>query len=401
MITEYAQKTVRTCMKIFCLIPIKRNRIFFSSQKGTQYACNPRYIYEHLVEKYGNRLDFVWCINNPSGDIRGKRNLKIVSYNSLSYFYNHMTSKVIVSNIPIPCYVPKRNSQFMIDTWHGGGAYKKFGISVPKQKSLSELKGFIKTTEASDNTKWELYKAYYNAKDTNLFVLSCRLFRDVIHEAMLIPHDICFECGTPRNDIFFKDYHLIGKKAKAKLGIETDKKVILFAPTYRGNLKNQRNDIMLDIQMCLDAAKERWGGEWVFVYRMHIFSSSLDRDKIPANAINASGYDEMQELLCMADVFITDYSSSLWDFSMTRKPGFLFTPDLEYYIHEDRGFYVPIDDWAFPYAKTNEELAGLIINFEENKHLQKIQRHLDMLGSFEDGHATEKVCDLIMKQMKL
>jgi CDP-glycerol glycerophosphotransferase len=83
---------------------------------------------------------------------------------------------------------------------------------------------------------------------------------------------------------------------------------------------------------------------------------------MPKYAVNASKYDEMQELLCMADVLITDYSSSQWDFALTGKPGFLFTPDLDYYQHEDRGFYTPIDDWPFPYAKTNEELSNLIKN---------------------------------------
>ena len=313
-----------------------------------------------------------------------------------------MTAKIIVANIPSPCYVPRRKSQVMIDTWHGGGAYKRFGITTPKQESLSKLSGHaILTTEAKDNSKWELYKAYYNAIDTSLFISSCKVFTDVIHEAQLIPKESCLEFGTPRNDIFFKDTTSIKEKAKDKLGIHRDKKVILFAPTYRGNVKKQQNDLILDINQCIDAAKERWGGEWVFVYRMHIFSSSLDRAKIPESAIDASKYDEMQELLCMADVFITDYSSSQWDFALTKKPGFLFTPDLDYYTNEDRGFYTPIEDWAFPYAQTNEELAKLITDFDESSHLEKVQRHLDMLGSCEDGHATEKVCKIIAKEMKL
>jgi CDP-glycerol glycerophosphotransferase len=103
----------------------------------------------------------------------------------------------------------------------------------------------------------------------------------------------------------------------------------------------------------------------------------------------------------MADVLITDYSSSQWDFALTGKPGFLFTPDLDYYQHEDRGFYTPIDDWPFPYAKTNEELSNLIICFDEDKHRAKVQRHLDLLESCEDGHATEKICDIIMKQLEI
>ena len=402
MLTEVAIKIVRTCMKLFCLFPIRQNRIIFNSQKGTQYACNPRYIFEYLVKKYGDKLQYIWVLQKPPQTLLNLSNVKFVSYNSLRYFYYQMTSKVIVANIPSPCYIPKRKKQFMIDTWHGGGAYKKVGISVPKQESLlSYSVGKIKTLDASDNTKWELNKAYYNALDTNVFLSSCKGFTEAMSQSQMIPIENYLEIGMPRNDIFFGDYSNIATKAKQKLGIGLDKKVILFAPTYRGSVKQQRFEMCLDIENCISAARNKWGGDWVFVFRMHIFSNSLDKEKIPDHAVNASQYDEMQELLCMADVFITDYSSSQWDFALTGKPGFLFTPDLDYYLHEDRGFYTPIDDWAFPYAKSNEELCELIRSFDDAKHKLKVQRHLDLLGSVEDGHATEKTCDLIMKQMTI
>lgn len=402
MLTELVQKFVRCCMKAFCIFPVKENRIIFNSQKGTQYACSPRYIFEYLENKYGNKLQYVWCLQNYSESLAKYKNIKIIPYNSLKYFYYQMTSKVIVANIPTPCYVPKRKNQFMIDTWHGGGAYKRCGIATPKQDALSRnSKSFIKTTDSSDNARWERYKAYYNALDTDLFMTSCKRHTEVMYESQLLPRETYCEIGMPRNDIFFSDYSALAEKARRKLGINSDKKVILFAPTYRGNVKDQQFEMNLDINMCLDAAKQRWGGEWVFVYRMHIHSSSLVKEEILTNAINASKYDEMQELLCLADVFITDYSSSQWDFALTKKPAFLFTPDLEYYLHEDRGFYVPIEDWAFPYAKTNEELADLIKHFDETKHSAKVQKHLDLLQSCECGNATDKICEIIVNQMKL
>ena len=402
MITELAQKIVRGCMRVFCIFPIRKNRILFNSQKGTQYACSPRSIYEYLKEKYGEHLQYIWCLQNPPKALQGDKKVKCVPYNSLMYFYFQMTSKVIVANIPSPCYVPRREKQFMIDTWHGGGAYKRIGISVPKQETLSKSpKKVISASDTSDNAKWEVYKAYYNALDTSLFLSSSKKFTDVMYDSQMLPKETYLEIGLPRNDVFFGDYTAISKKAKTALGIENNKKVILFAPTYRGNVKNQQYEMNLNIQMCLDAARERWGGEWVFAFRMHIHSNSLDKDRIPDNAVNASKYDEMQELLCMADVLITDYSSSQWDFALTKKPGFLFTPDLDYYLNKDRGFYTSIDDWPFPYAKTNEELACLIKDFDEEKHIQKVQRHLDLFGSCENGHATEKVCDIIEKQLEL
>lgn len=399
MVTELVQKVVRECMKVFCIFPIKNNRIIFNSHKGRQYVCNPRYIYEFLSEKYGEKLEYVWCLNTEVEVLQGKGDVKIVKYNSLRYFYYQMTSQVIIANLPSPCYIPRRKEQFMIDTWHGGGAYKRIGISIPKRVSLSQAAKI--DAGVSDNTKWEVYRAYYNALDTNLFLSSSKRFTEVMYESQMIPKENYLEVGMPRNDIFFSDYSPIIAKAKHKLGIETDKKVILFAPTYRGSVKHQQFEMRLDIKRCIDAAHERWGGEWVFAYRMHIFSNSLDKENIPANAVNVSNYDEMQELLCMADVLITDYSSSQWDFALTKKPGFLFTPDLDYYSHEDRGFYTAIDDWAFPYAKNNDEMSELIRNFEESKHLAKVQRHLDLLKSCENGHATERVSELIVNHLTI
>ena len=402
MLTEFAQKTVRILMRIFCIFPIKNNRIIFNSYKGTQYSCNPRYIYEYLVKKHGDNLQYIWCLQNPPSYLRNEPNMVIVSYNRLRYFYYQMTSKVIVANIPSPCYLPRRKKQFMIDTWHGGGAYKKVGTAVPKRMALSNvLNSKIKILEVSDNKKWDIYKAYFNALDTSLFISSCIRFTEVMCESQMLPKEAYLEIGMPRNDIFFSDYTEISLKAKQRLGINKDTKVVLFAPTYRGNVRYQQYKMELDVQKCLDAVNKRWGGEWVFVYRTHILSNSLDKRKIPAHAINASYYEEMQELLCMADVFITDYSSSQWDFALTKKPAFLFTPDLDYYQNEDRGFYTPIDDWAFPYAKTNDDLSRLIKVFDENKHLEKVQKHFRLLGSYENGKATEIICDIIMKQIDI
>lgn len=402
MLTEIIHKIVRMAMRIFCIFPIKKNRIIFNSQKGCQYACNPRYIYEYLVDIHGDKLQYVWCLQNPPEHLQARPNVKIVAYNSLQYFYYQMTSKIIVANIPSPCYLPRRKEQFMIDTWHGGGAYKKCGISVPERKSLlkSSYRG-LKTMDAINNKRWEVYKAYYNALDTNMFISSSKKFTEVMYDSQMLPKEAYYGIGMPRNDIFFSDYTQIKEKVKRRLCIDKDKKVILFAPTYRGDVKHQQYEMSIDIKRCLDAAKARWGGDWVFVFRMHIHSNSLDKDKVPQNAISASKYDEMQELLCMADVFITDYSSAQWDFALTKKPAFLFTPDLDYYLNEDRGFYTSIDDWAFPYARTNDDLEKLITNFDSNKHQEKVQKHLDVLGSFEQGNATERICEIIMMQMGL
>lgn len=396
MLTKLLHKIVRSIFYFFMVFPIKRNRIIFNSQKGRMFACNPRSLFEALYLSHSDSIEFVWCLNRPSEDLTAFKGIKTVKYNSLAYFYYQMTSKVIVANIPSPIYIPLRRGQVMFDTWHGGGAYKKIGLLSPKQASLSTKNvGLrLKTMENVNNQKWEQYKAKFNAKDTSFFVSSCRRFTEVMLKSQYLPRSAYLEIGMPRNDIFFQNGEKIAQKARMKLGISAEAKVVLFAPTYRGNVKNQDFNLELDIDYCVEKLKERWGGDWVFVFRGHVLGSY--NNILHDNVVNGSGYEEMQELLVLADVFITDYSSSMWDFALTKKPAFLFTPDLEYYLSKDRGFYTPIDEWAFPYARTNIELGRLIVGFDYEAHLKKVESHLFNLGSFEQGTATKALSDKLL-----
>jgi CDP-glycerol glycerophosphotransferase len=107
----------------------------------------------------------------------------------------------------------------------------------------------------------------------------------------------------------------------------------------------------------------------------------------------------MQELLLIADVLITDYSSCSWDFSLTSKPCFIFAPDLDYYL-TNRGIYTPIDTWPYPLARTNEELVNNIINFEKREYDVKVKKHYEDLGSYEQGSATSKMTGILQEIFK-
>ena len=120
---------------------------------------------------------------------------------------------------------------------------------------------------------------------------------------------------------------------------------------------------------------------------------------MPIEIVDVSEYPDMQELLCACDVLITDYSSSIWDYSFTYKPCFLYVTDLEKYTSE-RGFGKDIYSWGFPVCKTDEELYQAIINFDEDKFKKKMKKHHEDLGSFEDGYATKRVCEYLIKEME-
>ena len=110
--------------------------------------------------------------------------------------------------------------------------------------------------------------------------------------------------------------------------------------------------------------------------------------------IDVTMYQDIQELLASADIAITDYSSCIFDFMLTKKPGFIYATDIEEY-NTERGFYYPLEETPFPIARNNEELIQNILNFDNEKYQQKVEKFLKDKGCIEDGHASERVVELI------
>lgn len=360
----------RQVLKIFYLFPVKSNRIFFANFCTSQYACNPKYLTEYLCKKYPDRFDIIWTEGVPEETCR-TRGIRVAAKNSLRYYYYVLTSKVFVSNAGMPTYLPFRKKQITVATWHGGGLYKMAGVDTPA---------------ITGRDRQEFAQA---AAATRLYLSSSRLFTErVIRQAFLYSGEV-LDSGLPRNDLFFEPKEkqaAIARRVKERYGIGRDTKVILFAPTFRGRFEHARgeNHEGLNVEACLQAAEERFGGKWAFFYRMH-HALAGNGEGI---GINVSDYPDMQEILCAADILITDYSSSMWDFALTGKPGFLFATDVESYESE-RDFYMPIEEWPYPVATSGEKLTEEIRRFDEQRHLAKVTRHLENLGSYEKGEACQ------------
>ena len=357
----------RIILRGLYLFPVKSNRIYLSSNLGQSISCNPWYIYQSMQEKYQGQYEYIWEDRNDTNVVE-----KTVKPGTLKSIFYLLTSKIIISNDGLGSYIPKRKSQTFINTWHGGGAYKKSGIDFITDQHPVDLK---------------INKIC--GEQTDVFISSCSKFSEVMAKAKCVSREKFFEYGMPRNDVLINQDNLeIVAKVKEYFKIEKDKKILLFAPTYRGEEATASFRSELDEKECLKALQERFGGEWVLLVRKHHFV----KDASLGSGISANDYPDMQELLYAADVFITDYSSTIWDYSLTFKPGFLFVPDIEQY-GEDRSFYTPPETWAFPLAKDNEQLKQVILNYDETKAKEKILRHHDLLGNKETGKATQYVVE--------
>jgi CDP-glycerol glycerophosphotransferase len=217
-----------------------------------------------------------------------------------------------------------------------------------------------------------------------LFLSSSKAFtRFVIRGAYRYRGEV-LECGLPRNDSLLCPDPAAAAAVRQSLGLSPEKKLLLYAPTFRNSHTLDLYDV--DLPRLKHALEARFGGEWVILLRMHYYLS----DRIGATGLpyvqDVTSYPDMKDLLLCADVLLTDYSSSMWDFSLLGRPCFLYARDIAAYQGE-RDFYTPIESWPFPLAADNDELADRIASFDENAYRAAVARHHEELGSTESGTA--------------
>lgn len=367
---------LRFILKIFYIFPIKKNYILFNSFEGRQFSDNPKYLFFNIKEKYGEKYKYIWVLNDKNIKIDGARIVKFLSFSHIFYL---MTCKYIISNLGIEPFVPKRHSQIFLNTWHGSGAYKSQTLTEKMHKS-------IYTVNIRD----------YRSKNTDYYVSGCKMYSDVMAVSWNADIKKFIPTGTPRNDILLcseEKLSEIKKYVLKKLNLSNNDSYILFAPTFRGSSFREHDATKTDIDFkkLIEVCNKKFSKNFKILYREHIGATNLINDDF---VVDVSAYPDMQEIMIASDILITDYSSSMWDFALLKRPGFLYVPDLNDYLKE-RDFYTPIDTWPFPYATNNEELQSLILNYSDEKNIKKIKQHQERLGSFENGDASKKIIEIL------
>lgn len=363
---------------------IQNNKIMFMTFQN-DYACNPKYIAEEIIRQ-NLPFDLVWVVKNEKKvKEHFPNNIRLVKRNSYNFYKEAMTAKVWIDNAINFFYeeVPKRKSQILINTWHGSMGLKRVGKDDNKNKK------WVRMAERCDI-------------DTD-YCVSDSEFESEVYRETYWPTVEILNYGHPRNDIFIKTEKDFQQSVKEKVckyfEIKTTCKIALYAPTFRDAHNVDCYD--LDYDMLHDSLIKRFGGEWVILVRHHFKlqnSKSATESIKNANVLRATDYDDMQELMLVADIGITDYSSWICDFVLTGKPGFIFATDLEEYNNE-RGLYYPLEETPFPIAKNNERMEENILNFDDNKYEKMRLDFLEKRGCWENGDAAlktvEKIKDII------
>lgn len=375
MIRYLKKRALKLVLHWFWLYPIQKEKVFLLNELSYTYGDSLKYIDIYIRENCKKRYKVVMPIKDG---YEGPNDDTIVRPNTYKYFKEILTSGTIMTNAGGVSYLAKRKGQTVINTWHGGGPYKKTSTDVY-------------------NNYWYRKEVQMNCANTDYMLSSCRNFTEVEAKSMGFKPEQCIPVGLPRNDILLADHRAIRMKVRQYYGISDDKKFILYAPTFRSDSSQSTSKMIssqidIDIDMLLSSLKQRFDCEWVCGLRLHPKLADIDMSGL--NVTNCTTYPDMQELLCCADAIITDYSSLMWDFSFTYRPVFLYAPDIEQY-EKERGFYLPVAQWPYPIAHNNEELKDIVHNFDETGYVEAVKRHHRMTSSYETGHACAETVKLI------
>lgn len=369
--------------KFFNKKGINKNQIIFCSFKGDYYSDSPKYIYEYLYENYKDDYDFVWVLNDKKVKIPG--NPKRVTRFSLEYFKEVARSKYWVINGRQFDPLDKKDSQVIVSTWHGT-PLKKLGLDIGNVYTMNP---FIKHSYVNVSKQWD-YLISPNRYTTNI-LKSCFGYQKEI-----------FESGYPRNDILYNADEERVNRIKSSLNIPEDKKVILYAPTWRDDEFIDAGLIKFQLKLELDKLKEAFSDEYIILIRTHYFiADKLDLSGVEDFAIDVSKYNDIAELYLISDLLITDYSSVFFDFANLKRPILYYTYDLDKYENVLRGFYIDIrKEVPGPLLETTDEVIDAIRNIDQLKeeYKEKYDQFYERFCSIDDGNASKRIVEKVWKK---
>lgn len=371
---QVIEKVTKELITVYKKLPLQQNKIVLSSYDGMGYRCNCKYIAEKLLQDKAP-VELVWLVSDNHIDDLPDKIVK-VAIGSPLFYKEVLTAKVYITNTVHLLYEHKREGQYFINTWHGYGPFKLAEGDV--NRDAADRERYTKSNGASD-----------------LFLTASSFYAQIYRRSFYYQGEV-LECGAPRNDIFFHAGDF-GRKVREMYQIPQEKGIVLYAPTYRDMAGDDFERYNPDWERILASLGERFGKEYIVVYKLHHYMQKLVSEKgLYKKAVEATFYPDIQELLAAADVVITDYSSLMWDFSLQRRPVFLYQNDEEQY-ENDRGFYAPVSEWPYPKAHSQEELVEQILCFNEEKYIAELNAFLKKYGSCDDGHASEKVAERILE----
>ncbi|MCL2745953.1 MAG: CDP-glycerol glycerophosphotransferase family protein [Coriobacteriia bacterium] len=385
--------SLRYFLRFFLPHRVEDNIIIFESFWGRNYSCSPKALYEKMVKdpKYAD-FTFVWAfrkLKKGSAEVMKEtpnEQTVFVKYASSDYYKYHSRAKYSIRNARLPEGIIKKRNQVHIQTWHGT-PLKRLGHDLDVEGA------------STVHTVKELQNKYDRDTKTYDFMLSpsrfsTEKFMSGFNLKALGKERIIIEEGYPRNDFLHNADENDIARLKDEMGIPKDKRVILYAPTWRDASHVAGKGYTYDLNINFDNLYNKLKDEYVVLFRTHyLISNTFKFEDYEGFIFNFSKYDDINHLYVVSDLLITDYSSVFFDYANLRRPILFYMYDLEHYQNKARGFYIDLTELPGPIAHTEKELLSDILNIDtiQTEYAQKYQSFSDTYTYLDDGQASKRV----------
>lgn len=370
--------------------------VVFNSFNGKTYGCSPKAIYEYMIsrEEFAD-WTFIWAFKNAKKHkyLEENPNTIVIKQTARIYEKKLAKAKYWITNYRVPDHVWPKPEQVYVQCWHGT-PLKRLGYDLETSENAIDSIADIRKKYDMDAEKFKYILSpsrFASEKFSSAWNLKERDMEDKI-----------LEVGYPRNDFLLnhKPEDVVG--IKENLGIPEDKKVILYAPTWRDNQHEAGVGFTYDLNVDFANLQKELGDEYVILFRVHyLVASKFSFEDFEGFIYNVSNYDDINHLYAIADLLITDYSSVFFDYGILKKPMLFYMYDLDDYKDSIRGFYFGIDKLPGKIITEEKDLPDAIRDSVENfVYDEKYQQFNDMFSHLEDGKASSRFAAKVFKDIE-
>ncbi|MFG6384193.1 MAG: CDP-glycerol glycerophosphotransferase family protein [Lachnospiraceae bacterium] len=398
MITKFRNRVEKRIAYLIFRLFYRQNTklVFFEAYNGEEngYSCNPKAIYEKMLqeEKYRD-FHFVWSFWEPEKFHFLTQNPRTTLVKKGSYEYLKICAKsaYLFTNTSLPSYIVPNRHQKLIYLWHGK-PLKCIGCGIQGE-------GDGKRSKAKINLD---YKS--SGRRLSILLSPAPIFTDIMCDAYaLTPQkrkQALLEMGYPRNDFLFYYTADDVKRVKEKLKIPSEKKVILYAPTWRpynwlGGNHFQHKEV-------LDYTKlyQELGKECVILCRLHhLEKGSVHYKEFEGFLYDVTDYPEVNELYIISDLMISDYSGTIFDYANLKRPIVLYMYDKEQYIHDANGLNFPLEVLPGKIVETQEELTKAVeIELEQFVYNKQYKTFNKTFNCLEGENSAGKILEAVIEE---
>ena len=382
-------------LKYYLFNKVDDKLVLFEVFGGKSFADSPKALYnEMLKNKKYKDYHFVWSFKDVSShedEFINKPRTILVKENSKMYFKYYAKAKYIIVNSYVNEGFIKKDEQILVQCWHGT-PLKKLRYDILVNGNVLNTVKEIRKKNDLEVKKFDYFLSP-SAFATEKFISAFNLKK-------LKKENIILEKGYPRNDFLFNYTKNDVKKIKEKLGIKTNKKIILYAPTFRDDQHTNGVGYTYELGIDFDKLQKEIGEDYIILFRAHYFLANLfDFSKYENFIYNVSSLDDINELYVISDMILTDYSSVFFDYANLKRPMLFYMYDIDNYKDNLRGFYIDLDVLPGPIVKCEKELIKEIKNVDNyfKKYQDKYDKFNKTYNYLDGKNVSKKVLDEIIK----